>query len=332
MNFDLSEDQHEIQRTAREFLAARYKPEEVRRLALDDERGFTDRQWEEMVELGWPGLALPEEVGGVGLGMVELAVVAEELGSALAPTPLQGSWAAGFMLHARGGGEDWLARLADGSARGSLAISFLDDAETQCLVAGADVADVIVLGGRAVPHDALSIEPLEALDPTRRPFRVRVIGSDAGIELGGDPGDAPDRIAVLLAAESVGIAQRCLDMSLAYAKERTQFGKPIGSFQAVSHMCAQMLLETENARALVYNAAWALDHDPGAAPLASAMARAYASDAGVRCAQMAIQVHAGIGMTWEHDLHFYLKRAQFNAHVPGSPGVARAAVADLVGL
>src|SRR5262245_14893834 len=143
MNFDLSDDQHEIRRTAREFLAARYRPEEVRRLALEDERGFTDRQWEEMVELGWPGLALPEEVGGIGLGMVELAVVAEELGYALAPTPVQGSWAAGFMLQARGGGDDWLAKVADGSARASVAISFLDEEMTECLVAGADVADVV---------------------------------------------------------------------------------------------------------------------------------------------------------------------------------------------
>jgi len=329
MNFDLSEDQHEIRRTAREFLAARYKPEEVRRLALSDERGFTDRQWEEMVELGWPGLALPEDVGGVGLGMVELAVVAEELGYALAPTPLQGTWAAGLLLHGRGE-SSWLPRVAAGEARGTAAISFLDDAQTQCLVVGADTADVLVLGAAVAERDAVSIEPLEPLDPTRRPFRVSVTGPVT--DLGEDGGDARERIFVMIGAESVGIAQRCLDMSVEYAKERTQFGRPIGSFQAVAHMCAQMLLETENARALVHNAAWALDHDPAQAPLAAAMARAYASDAGVRCAQMAIQVHAGIGMTWEHDLHFFLKRAQFNAHVPAAAGVARAAVAGLVGL
>jgi alkylation response protein AidB-like acyl-CoA dehydrogenase len=329
MNFDLSEDQHEIRRTAREFLAARYKPEEVRRLALEDERRFTDRQWQEMVELGWPGLALPEEAGGAGLGMVELAVVAEELGHALAPTPLQSTWAAGFVL-AQLQETEWLPRVADGSARGAVAISFLDDAETVCLVPEADAADVVVLGTRVAARDAVSAEELPALDPSRRPYRVSVTGE--AVELEGDPTPAVDRIAVMLAAESVGIAQRCLDMSVEYAKERRQFGRPIGTFQAVSHMCAQMLLETESARALVYNAAWALDHDPDAAPLAAAMAKSYASDAGVRGAQMAIQVHAGIGMTWEHDLHLFLKRAQWNAHVPDSGSADRARVADLVGL
>jgi alkylation response protein AidB-like acyl-CoA dehydrogenase len=327
MNFDLSDDQKDIQRTAREFLSARYKPEELRRLALEDERGFTDEQWREMAELGWPGLAVPEESGGAGLGMVELAVVAEELGCALAPTPLQGSWVAGFLLSGVGETE-WLARVADGSVRAAVAAAAYD-ADT-FLVPQAAGADIFVLGPRVLEPDGVQVEPLEALDPTRRPFRVKVTGE--GTDIPGDPEGATERIAVMLAAESVGIAQRCMDMSIAYAKERQQFGKPIGAFQAVAHTCAQMLLETENSRALVYNAAWALDHDPDQAPLAAAMAKAYASDAGVRCAQFAIQVHAGIGMTWEHDLHFFLKRAQWNAHVPGDTTATRARVADLIGL
>jgi alkylation response protein AidB-like acyl-CoA dehydrogenase len=327
MNFDLSDDQKDIQRTAREFLAARYKPEEVRRLALEDERGFTDEQWREMVELGWPGLALPEEAGGAGLGMVELAVVSEELGSALAPTPVNGSWVAGFLL-AGVGETEWLARVADGSVRAAVAVDAFD-ADT-FLVPQAAGADIFVLGPRVLEPGSVRVEPLEALDPTRRPFRVTVTGE--GTDIPGHPDGAPERIAVMLSAESVGIAQRCMDMSLAYAKERQQFGKPIGSFQAVAHTCAQMLLETENSRALVYNAAWALDHDPDQAPLAAAMAKAYASDAGVRCAQFAIQVHAGIGMTWEHDLHFFLKRAQWNSHVPGNTTATRARVAELIGL
>jgi alkylation response protein AidB-like acyl-CoA dehydrogenase len=327
MNFDLSDDQKEIQRTAREFLAARYKPEEVRRLALSDERGFTDEQWREMAELGWPGLALGEDAGGAGLGMVELVVVSEELGYALAPTPLQGSWVAGFLLDAVGETE-WLPKVADGSVRAAVAVDAFD-AES-FLVPQADGVDLLVLGPRLATPDMVAIEALEALDPTRRPSKVRITGDCETIAE--DAPGAPDRIATMLAAESVGIAQRCLDMTLGYAKERQQFGKPIGSFQAVAHTCAQMLLETENSRALVYNAAWALDHDPGQAPLAAAMAKAYASDAGVRCAQFAIQVHAGIGMTWEHDLHFFLKRAQWNAHVPGSSASSRASVAELIGL
>ena len=327
MNFDLSDDQKEIQRTAREFLAARYKPEEVRRLALDDERGFTDDQWREMVELGWPGLALGEDVGGAGLGMVELAVVAEQVGYALAPTPLHQSWVAGFLLSAVGETE-WLPRVADGSVRAAVAVAAYD--ENSFLVPQAAGADLFVLGARVATPDAVSVEPLEALDPTRRPFRVSITG--AATDIPGDPVGGRERIAVMLAAESVGIAQRCLDMTIAYAKERQQFGKPIGAFQAVSHTCAQMLLETENARALVYNAAWALDHDPQQSALGAAMAKAYASDAGVSCAQHAIQVHAGIGMTWEHDLHFFLKRAQWNAHVPHPTSATRARVAEMIGL
>ncbi|HVL97418.1 MAG TPA: acyl-CoA dehydrogenase family protein [Solirubrobacteraceae bacterium] len=326
MNFDLDDDQKDIQRTAREFLAARYRPEEVRRLALEDARGFTDEQWREMAGLGWPGLALPEEVGGSGLGMIELAVVAEELGHALAPTPLQATWVAGFLLQAAGETE-WLARLADGSARGAAPVDAGGDA---LLVPQADAADVLVTADRAIGAGAFSARPLESLDPTRRMFEVRVTGEGASLPGAIDGG--LDRVLVMVAAESVGIAQRCLEMSVEYAKERKQFDRPIGSFQAVSHQCAQMLLETENARALVYNAAWALEHDPQQAPLATAMAKAYASDAGVRCAELAIQVHGGIGMTWEHDLHFFLKRAQWNAHVPRAAGGERARVADLVGL
>ncbi len=327
MNFDLSDDQHEIRRTAKEFLAARYKPEEVRRLALEDDRGFTDRQWEEMGELGWAGIALPEDVGGAGLGMVELAVVAEELGYALAPTPLQGSWVTGFLLQAAGETE-WLARIAEGTVRATAANVELDGGAW--LLTGAHTADVMLFDRHLYEPGEVDIEPLEALDPTRKPFRVTATGE--GTALPGDPSGGRDRIMVMLGAESVGLAQRCLDMSIEYAKERTQFGKPIGSFQAVSHKCAQMLLEVESARALVYNAAWAIDHDPQQAALSSAMAKAYATDAGVRCAEAAIQVHGGIGMTWEHDLHFFLRRAQWNAHTGGTSADARREVADLIGL
>ena len=149
--------------------------------------------------------------------------------------------------------------------------------------------------------------------------------ADGGLDAGPD-----DRQLVLLAAETVGICQRVMEMAVAYASERKQFGRPIGTNQAVSHMCAQMLLETEGARALVYNAAWALEHDPGQAPLAAAMAKAWASDAGPRVVGAAIQVHGGIGFTWEHDLHFFLKRAEANALLFGGGREQRARVASLV--
>ena len=139
-----------------------------------------------------------------------------------------------------------------------------------------------------------------------------------------------DVCCVALAAESTGVAQRALEMAVSYAKDRQQFGRPIGSYQAVSHRCAQMLLETENSRSAVYGAAWAADADPDALPLSASMAKAYASDAGWRVPDASIQVHGGIGFTWEHDLHFFLKRGRANASMYGDARWHREQVAKKV--
>jgi alkylation response protein AidB-like acyl-CoA dehydrogenase len=296
MNFDLSDDQRTIKSTAREFLAARYPLAEVRRLALEEERGFTDRQWEEIVSLGWPEIA--------ELGTVELVVLAEELGYALAPTPLPSTWAAGLF-----------GAPLDG--RGALVV---DD-----LAADAGHADVVVDwdGARITGAD---VEPVGSLDPTRRLFRVT--GGDRE-PLGGDVDAARLRATVMSAADSLGVAQRAMEMAVAYAKERKQFGRPIGTYQAVSHACAQMLLEVEGARSAIYWAAWALDHEPETAPVATACAKAYASDAGRRVPRSALQIHGGIGFTWEHDLHFFLKRGEANAHLYGSAESHRETIAAL---
>jgi alkylation response protein AidB-like acyl-CoA dehydrogenase len=173
------------------------------------------------------------------------------------------------------------------------------------------------------------VEPVRALDPTRRLFRVS--GGERE-PLGGDVEHGRRRAMVMNAAESVGVAQRAMEMAVAYAKERRQFGRPIGSYQAVSHPCAQMLLEVEGARATVYWAAWALDHEPETAPLAVACAKAYAADAGRRVPRAALQVHGGIGFTWEHDLHLFLKRGEANAHTYGEAAGHREQVAALAGL
>ena len=135
---------------------------------------------------------------------------------------------------------------------------------------------------------------------------------------------------VAIAAESTGLAQRTMEMAVEYAKDRQQFGRPIGAYQAVSHRCAQMLLETENSRSAVYGAAWAADAEPESLPLAASMAKAYASDAGWRVPDASIQVHGGIGFTWEHDLHFFLKRGKANAATFGDARWHRERVADLV--
>jgi alkylation response protein AidB-like acyl-CoA dehydrogenase len=314
MNFDLTDDQREIKRTAREFLGSRYTLETIRKIALD---GEPDPHWAEIAELGWPEIA--------DYGMVELAVVAEELGYALAPSPLAAHWAARLLhpeLDSRGTVAMWDADGGADPERATLDATGGKLTGSKIAVPNADVADVLVVtasGGRhfAVPAADAQIEPARALDATRPLFTVRFDGV-AGEEITGDHfGRAWHAIAVAAAAESVGVAERVTRMAVEYAKERQQFGRPIGSYQAVSHACAQMFLQTEGARSVTYWAAWALDHDPEAAFMAASSAKAYASDAAVDVTRSALQVHGGIGFTWEHDLHLFLKRAEANAHAYG---------------
>ena len=329
MNFDLSDDQRTIKSTAREFLAARYPLAEVRRLALDDERGWTDQQWNEMVELGWPDIA--------ELGTVEMIVVAEELGYACradaAAVDVGGRAARRHLDGGRGavGDRDGAERRrrhrrrarrlgrrravrADGRA-GPGARSRAPPVPALTFWRRTRRAAALGRGRRA----GLAIARSASLDPTRgaRGTVQRQVGRGAR-------GDARSAAAatVMSAAESVGVAQRAMEMAVEYAKERKQFDRPIGTYQAVSHACAQMLLEVEGARSAVYWAAWALDFEPETAPLAVSCAKAYAGDAGRRVPRAALQVHGGIGFTWEHDLHFFLKRGEANAHAYGDGAAA----------
>jgi alkylation response protein AidB-like acyl-CoA dehydrogenase len=334
MKFELSDDQATIKRTANEFLAARYTSEERRRLA-DDAAGFTDRQWSELAELGWPGVAIGESRGGLGLGVLALAIIEEELGYALAPTPFLSTVSAALLLDACGD-DDVVPTLADGSRRGAVAlldaassnggppVRFVDGLlhASKIAVADAGTADVIVVAGGDGTHylvdreaTGVEVQPVEALDPTRKLFSV-MFGGVRARELRSDADAlerAYDTIDVAIAAESLGVAQRAMEMAVDYAKQRQQFGRPIGSNQAVSHRCAEMLLEVEGARALTYYAGWALDDAPASGALAASMAKAYAGEAGWRVPASAIQVHGGIGFTWEHDLHYFLKRGKANA-------------------
>jgi alkylation response protein AidB-like acyl-CoA dehydrogenase len=324
MNFDLTDDQREIRRTAREFLAARYPLETVRAIALD---GEADPHWDEIAELGWPDIA--------ELGTVELAVLAEQLGYALAPSPLAATWAAKLLYPALAGRGTVAMWDDDGGADPEHPTLRVDGGLTGAKIAvpNADVADTLVVtaeGGRhfAVAASDAVIEPAQALDTTRPLFTVRLDGA-AGEEITDtDFSHAWHAIAVMAAAESVGVAARVTAMTVDYAKERKQFGRAIGSYQAVSHACAQMYLETEAARNLALWAAWALDHDPEQARLASYCAKAYASDAATSVCRSALQLHGGIGFTWEHDLHLFLKRAEANAHAFGDPRWHREQVAE----
>jgi alkylation response protein AidB-like acyl-CoA dehydrogenase len=333
MNFDFDEDQQVIKSTAREFLTDRFRSATVRRLA---EAGtYDDGLWREISELGWPGIFLDEAHGGQGLGIVELVILAEELGYALAPSPFLSSVAAGLVLQHAGTDAQrarWLPGIATGEVRGTVGV--VRGAEAP-LVPDAEEAQVIVLveggTGRVVEAAEAEVEHRDTIDSTRRFAAVRA-PEGVGEPLAGDPAPGVDRLEVTLAAELVGLAQRAMEMAVAYAKDRRQFGRPIGSFQAVSHRCAQMLLETESARSQAYYAAWAADHEPASLPLAASMAKAYAADAGWRVTSSAIQVHGGIAFTWEHDLHFWMKRARTDGFLYASAREHRERVADLVDL
>jgi alkylation response protein AidB-like acyl-CoA dehydrogenase len=331
MNFDFSDDQQAIKRTAHDLLEQRFKPERLRELAEGET--YDDEVWAELGELGWPGIFLEEAHGGQDLGTVELAILSEELGYALAPVPFLSNAAAGLVLAEAGSDEQkerWLPGIASGETRGTVGVVSNGEAT---LVPDADSAEVLVLldgdSGTVLEAGPAEVEPFVTIDLTRRFGRVR---ADGGEPLAGDPGPALDRIAVALAAELVGVAQRALEMAVDYARERKQFGRPIGSYQAVSHACAQMLLEVESARSTTLYAAWTAEAEPESLSLAASMAKAYASDAGWRVTAASLQVHGGIGFTWEHDLHFFLKRARTDGQLFGSANQHRERVAELAGL
>jgi alkylation response protein AidB-like acyl-CoA dehydrogenase len=332
LNFDFSDDQQAIERTAREFLAGRAGPERVRELA--ESGTYDDALWSQIAELGWPGIFIGEEHGGQGLGVIELVILQEALGYALTPTPFFSNAAAGFLIHQAGSDEQkqrWLPGVASGEQRGTLGVVANGEAP---LVPDADSAAVIVLvdGHTATLLEAGSaeLEMRDTIDSTRRFASVRANGG--GEQLVGDVQAGLDRAEIALAAELVGVAQWAMDAAVAYAKERRQFDRPIGSYQAVAHRCAQMMFEVESSRSAVYYAGWAADNEPESAPLAASMAKAYAADTAWRVTASSLQVHGGIGFTWEHDLHFFLKRARTDGHLLGSPRSHRDRVAELAGL
>jgi len=333
MDFGLSTDQREIQRTARELLAERARPERVREHA---EAGRLDEVlWRELCELGWPGIAIAEQYGGQGLGLVELSILCEELGRTLAPVPLLPCVLASVLIEQAGSPEQrerWLPGLAAGETVGALGTVREGVAE---LVVGAPEAQVLVLldaaGSevRVYTREEVTIESVDSIDPTRPAALVRT-SADAGETLDGDVAGGVDRALVAIASELVGVSERAQDMTVAYVKERKQFGVPVGAYQAVSHRCAQMLLDTEKARATTAFAAWAADADPQRLGEAAAMAKAAASETGIEVTASAIQAHGGIGFTWEADVHWLYKRALVDAALLGGAKQQRARLAEIL--
>lgn len=309
MNFEFSEQQEEFRTTARALLARFCSSDRIRQ-AIAAPEPFDRDLWKQMVDLGWLAVDLPPEAGGFGTGFVEATILLEEIGRALAPVPYLPTLLAIAALH-RAGEKDLLGELSSGEHIGAVAW------EKQ-LAVSAPQADVIVAaaadGVRVLDSGAVRSEP--AMDLTR------TVGwaDGTGRRIGDEP-DAEDllqRGAVASSALLLGGAARVLEMATQYAMDRRQFGRPIGSFQAVKHHCADMLVDVEGMRSVVYWAAWCVDeHHPDAA-IAASSAKIWCADAGPRVIETGLQIHGGVGFTWEHDLHLYLRRAKVNEMLYGA--------------
>src|SRR3954471_8537297 len=345
MDFDLSADQAALRDAARELLDDRCATTRVRAVH-ESGAGWDADLWARMVEQGWLGVTVPEADGGLGLGAVELGVLLEELGRHVAPVPFLPT-AVAIELARRAGATDLVASLVDGSRTACVAWSpgtatLRVDADRGTgrsdPVAFAPVADVAVVvapdvdgaGVYLVDLDAVGRPPAEpAMDLTRPLGWLELDGAPATRLGGADLAEvALDLGATAVSLELLGASDAALAMAVEYAKDRVQFGRPIGSFQAVKHRCADMLVDVEGIRSSAYWAAWCLGVDDPDRAIAASTAKAWAGDASKRVMGSALQVHGGIGFTWEHDLHLFLKRAEANAHAYGDAGRHREQVAD----
>ncbi len=378
MNFGFNDEQELLRSTARKFFENEVGSDTVRRL-METPEGMSPELWAKLAEQGWLGLVFPDQYDGMGLGLVDLVVLMEEMGRAVVPGPYFSTVLLGGLAILEAGTEaqkkEWLPRIAGGDKRVALAwmepsaqlgpagitLSAVEKggrhtlSGTKLFVHDAHTADAIVVAARTRPGSGaegvslfllprgtkgLQATLLPTMDQTRKLCEVTftdvVAGPDALLGAAGS-GWGPlarvlDRATVALSAEMCGGAQKVLDMTVEYAKIRQAFGRPIGSYQGVKHRAADMLVDVENSKSITYYAAWALDEGSPEAPLAVSMAKAYVSDAFRRVASAGIQLHGGIGFTWEHDLHLYFKRAKGSEFTFGDATHHRERVAQLVNL
>ena len=371
MNFAFSEEQEELRRITRQFLESKSPETEVRRL-MDTDEGYDPAVWSQMAnELGLQSLIIPEEFGGQGFTFVELTVVLEEMGRALLCAPYFSSavLAASTLLHA--GDEAAKTAHLPGIASGATiaTVAFTEpngkwDASgieatatqsgdgwsitgTKMFVLDGNVANLLLVAAKtdagvsifAVdPSDAsVTRTNLATMDQTRKQSKVELVGTPATL-VGSDGAGwttltrVLDLAAVALAAEQVGGAQKVLETAVQYAKDRVQFGRPIGSFQAIKHKCADMLLEVESAKSAAYYAAWCAAELNDELPSVASLAKAYCSEAYFHAAAENIQIHGGIGFTWEHPAHLYFKRAKSSELLFGDPTYHRELLAQRIGI
>ena len=371
MNFAFSEEQEELRRFVRQFLEDK-SPESAVREQMDTEKGYDDAVWNQMAEqLGLQGLIIPEEYGGSGFSYVELIVVLEEMGRALLCAPFFSSvvLAGNALIHS--GDEEAKAALLPGIAAGETvaALAFTEEngrwdesgitveassdgdgwsvSGTKMFVIDGHTADVVLVAARTAggvslfwcsrDAEGLTRTALSTMDQTRKQARLDFDNTPVTL-IGAEGGGWPvlervlDLAAVALAAEQVGGAQMCLDMSVQYAKDRVQFGRPIGSFQAIKHKCADMLLEVESAKSAAYYAGWCASELNDELPSVASLAKAYCSEAYFHASAENIQIHGGIGFTWEHPAHLYFKRAKSSELLFGDPTYHRELLAQRIGI
>lgn len=371
MNFAFSEEQEELRRIVRQFLETKSSEAAVRE-QMETEAGYDTAVWSQMAEqMGLQGLIVPEEFGGSGFSYVELIVVLEEMGRSLLCAPYFSTvvLAANTLIHSGDDAAkaDLLPGIASGETIATLAFTEpngrWDEAGieatataagdgwsldgTKMFVLDGHTADLVLVAARtgagvslfAVEGGApgLTRTPLATMDQTRKQAKLEFAGTPARL-IGTDGGGwavlerVLDLAAVALAAEQVGGAQMCLDMSVEYAKVRVQFGRPIGSFQAIKHKCADMLLEVESAKSAAYYAGWCAAELNDELPSVASLAKAYCSEAYFHAAAENIQIHGGIGFTWEHPAHLYFKRAKSSELLFGDPTYHRELLAQRIGL
>ena len=354
MDFGLSEEQQLLQQTVAQFLGNENDPNQLR-ARFDGDEELDRGLWKGMLELGLGGLLIPENYGGAGLTLLDAAVVAETMGHGAAPGPFLNHTLAGLAIALAGNDaqrERWLPKLAAGDALGTLALAEeggvwgpeewqIPSAESltgeKLYVPYAEQADVLVVGtaggGLALVERGaagISVEPFPGADRTRRVAGVSFADTPAEVLPGaGAASRLRDAALVLLAADAFGGATRCLELSVAYAQTREQFGVTIGHFQALKHQLANMALEVEPARALYWYAAHAFDNEPEQAERTAAVAKAHITDRFMHVAREAVEAHGGLGYTWECDVQIWFKRAMFDRTFLGSPAVHRERAARL---
>jgi len=360
MDFTFSPEQDALREAVRAFLVTEAPMSYVRRMAEHDDHGFSPEVWGKVVELGWTGLLVPEEHGGLGLGIVDAVVVQEEMGRAVFPGPYFSSAILSTLAARALGLGERLAALAGGRERGTVALEEpgygdplarlrvrADGRGTRYRIDGVKpmVLDALSADWVLVPartRDGLqtflvegpAAEPAASLDITRKFGRIEL--SAARAELVGPPGDhtalwrrVVDDAAVLLAAELVGVSEAANELALDYAQARIVFDKPLSKFQVTRHKAVDMLRDIELAKVGVHYAAWASDVDAPDRECAAAMAKSYAAEAANHVTAECLQIHGGIGFTWENDSHVYLRRAKVNDLLLGYQAWQRERVADL---